>query len=77
MIRVLIWAVIAWLVVAGIRRIAAGGNGGAARGASSGAPEDMVRCAVCHLNVPKSEAIAIASGWACCPEHARAPSARP
>jgi len=77
LIRVIFWAVIAWAVITGIRRIASRANGGARRGASAGAPEDMVQCANCHLNVPKSEAIAVAGGWACCPEHAQSPAARP
>jgi len=69
LIRVIFWAVIAWVVIAGIRRLSSGARPGASRGA---APEDMVQCAICRLNVPKSEAIAIAGGWACCPEHAQA-----
>jgi uncharacterized protein len=77
LIRLIIWAVIAWVVIAGIRRIAVGGKRGANRGAAPDATEDMVRCAICRLNVPKSEAIAVAGGWACCPEHARAPAAHP
>lgn len=77
MIRVILWAVIAWVVVTGLRRLLAAGKPDANAAAAAPAPEQMVRCAVCNLNVPRSEAIAIPVGWACCPEHAQTPSARP
>ena len=75
MIRLLFWALIAWLAIAGVRKLAAGA--GAGRGPARAAAEDMVRCATCQLNLPKSEAIAFEGGWACCAEHARAPATRP
>ncbi len=77
LIRLLVWALIAWLVVVGVRRLAADARAGGTRRAAPAAAEDMVQCASCGLNVPRSEAIAIAGRWACCPEHARQPAARP
>jgi uncharacterized protein len=74
LIRLLFWALVAWLLIVGVRRLAAGGAAAAGR---SGAAEDMVRCSTCGLNLPKSEAIPMGGAWACCAEHARVPAARP
>ena len=65
------------LAYAGLRKLV---EGGARRGADSSrgpdaggaSAEDMVRCRVCGLNVPKSEALPIDGQWACCAQHARA-----
>jgi uncharacterized protein len=59
------------LFLVGVRRLAAGA-GGKGAGPRAAVAEDMVRCATCRLNLPKSEAIAVDGGWACCAEHARA-----
>jgi hypothetical protein len=76
LIRLLFWALIGWLLIVGVRKLASGGKGSGS-GANPPRAEDMVRCSTCRLNLPKSEAIPIAGGWACCAEHARAPAARP
>ncbi len=77
MIRVLFWALLAWVLVVAVRRLAGGGSQRAAGRDPGAAAEDMVQCATCRLNLPKSEAIAFDGGWACCAEHARAPAGRP
>lgn len=74
MIRLLFWFVIGALLVAAVRKI---GASPAQRGASGPrAAENIVRCCVCGLNLPQSEAQAVgpagaAPRWACCVEHAR------
>lgn len=70
MIRVLFWLVIGALAYAGLRKLAGGGRQGPGAPARRG-PENMVRCRVCGLNVPQSEAIAVGTEWACCAQHAR------
>jgi uncharacterized protein len=81
LIRLLFWALIGWLLILGVRKLTAGGKtragGGADSAVSPATAEDMVRCATCRLNLPKSEAVPFEGGWACCAEHARAPAARP
>jgi len=45
-------------------------RGGAARPRDSArAPESMVRCEVCGLNVPESDAYSHAGRWYCSREH--------
>jgi len=34
-------------------------------------PEDMVRCAVCKVNLPRSEALLSQGKFYCCDEHRR------
>lgn len=34
-------------------------------------PEDMVRCAVCQVNLPRSEALLSRGKFYCCDEHRR------
>ena len=36
---------------------------------SEKAPEDMVRCAMCQVNLPRSEAILSQGKFYCCDEH--------
>jgi hypothetical protein len=71
--RVIFWALVAWLAVMAIRRLSAGARPAARTGDAAVSAEDMVRCARCSLNLPKSEAIAVEGGWACCAAHAPAP----
>jgi uncharacterized protein len=69
--RLLFWCFIGWLLYAGLRRLY-GASGGAGRGPAAAPPsEEMVRCAACGLNLPKSEALAAGAGWACCAGHVR------
>jgi len=75
-IRLLFWAALAWLLVMGVRRLA-GGDRSAGQGPRAPAAEDMVRCVACQVNLPKSEALAVPGGWACCAEHAGGPAQRP
>lgn len=48
-------------------------RGPTATGRSRGrdAPEPMVRCDVCGLNLPQSEALVAQQRWFCCEEHRR------
>ncbi|HYA65491.1 MAG TPA: PP0621 family protein [Burkholderiaceae bacterium] len=78
-IRLLFWALIGVLVYWLVRRIARDSQPKARAQAPTAPAEDMVRCAVCGLNLPKSEALALDGQWACCAEHAkpRQPAVRP
>jgi uncharacterized protein len=79
--RVFFWLLLGALVYAGLRKLAAGrGDGGRppvppAAAPRAGAAENMVRCRVCGLNLPESEALRVGPQWACCAEHARTPGA--
>lgn len=80
MARLIFWFLIGALVYAGLRKLTRGGaQGPGARGADAagGRAEDMVRCRVCNLNLPKSEALAVGSEWACCAQHAGSSSPGP
>lgn len=78
MIRLIFWCLIGWLLYVGLRRLQGGASAPPPRQPGPGAPEDMVRCRVCGLNVPKSEAFPSGEGsWACCAEHARQADAAP
>ncbi len=77
MTRVLFWFLIGVLLVAGLRKLASGRQGGGASAAAAprtGAAENMVRCRVCGLNLPQSEALQVGAQWACCAQHAREPA---
>ena len=76
MIRLVFWLLVAFVVVAAIRRL-----GSRSEAASRTPPmERMVACRICGLNVPESEAVPVPGregaprAWACCPEHARSAS---
>jgi len=78
--RLLFWALIGAVAYLAVRRLARdGGSGVRQRAGSSQSAEDMVRCAVCGLNLPKSEALPLDGRWACCAEHARqqSPASQP
>lgn len=68
MIKLLIWFLLAWLVVTGLRKIAR--SEPASRPGAGNLQEEMVRCVRCGLHVPKSEAFPVDGGWACSPGHA-------
>jgi len=53
------------------------GRGSSAPDSSAGvAPaQDMVRCARCGLNLPRSEALGSSRAWACSAEHLPGPGA--
>ncbi len=78
--RVLFWLGLGLLLLIGLKRL-----GGGARRTGSGPAgatervEEMVRCASCSLNLPRSEAVPFAGGWACCAAHAKggSPAAQP
>jgi hypothetical protein len=76
MIRLVFWCLMGVLLYAGLRKLTGGGRGGAGadRRPDAGAEhvESMVRCRVCGLNLPKSEALPVGDQWACCAQHARA-----
>jgi uncharacterized protein len=65
--RVLFWLLVGGLLVLAVRRLARGPG----RSVAPAKAEDMVACAACGLNLPKSEAIAVDGHWACSTEHAR------
>lgn len=44
----------------------------APQGRQPGQAEDMVRCAVCGVNTPRSEAIFSGGNYFCCDEHRQA-----
>lgn len=44
---------------------------GRAEGAATRRSEAMVRCDVCGLNLPQSEALAVGERWYCSEEHRR------
>jgi uncharacterized protein len=46
-------------------------RGGQAKPPASKAPEDMVRCRVCGVNLPRSEAVLSRGRFYCCDEHRR------
>lgn len=48
-----------------------GGAQGGARRAGGARSEAMVRCDVCGLNLPQSEALGAGERWFCCEEHRR------
>jgi hypothetical protein len=81
MIRILFWLVIGALLAAGLRKLVADGERRGAGGAPRRA-EDMVRCCVCGLNLPQSEATpvrgdaAAPARWACGAPHARDAAAK-
>ncbi|SPE32647.1 conserved hypothetical protein [Burkholderiales bacterium] len=79
MTRLLFWCLIGLLFYLGLRKLGRGGSLGSARPAGGNPAEDMVRCAACGLNLPKSEALPLNGQWACCAEHARErqPAVRP
>lgn len=72
LIRLLFWLAVGALVVVAVKRLGAPRPGAAAAAPPPPAAEDMVRCAHCELNLPKSEAVACTAGWACSAAHARA-----
>lgn len=53
------------------RHMAAGKRGDASRPPDARAPEDMVRCQVCGVNMPRSEALLSRGRYYCCEEHRR------
>ena len=72
--RLLFWALIAFLVMGALRALSRGGSArnAAAPGPAPAAAENMVRCVQCGVNLPQSDAVRADGGWACCTEHARA-----
>jgi hypothetical protein len=74
MIRLLFWVIVGALLVAAVRKVAGGG----ARSGATPPPavENMVRCCVCGLNLPQSDALRVGGAgatperWACCAQHA-------
>ena len=76
--RVLFWLLLGVVVYAVLRSLGRAGRGagsgvgsGAAPGRAPAPSEDMVRCRVCGLNVPKSDALAAGPDWYCSDEHRR------
>jgi uncharacterized protein len=76
MIRLLLFLVIGALAVLGLRSLLRGPGPRADAAPRPAAPEDMVRCARCGLNLPRSEALRDGEGWACSQAHLRARDGR-
>jgi len=68
MARLLIWILLAVVVYAVVRNWSRAGAK-RARAATDQAPEAIVACAACGLNVPQSEAHVRAGRWYCSREH--------
>ncbi len=65
------------LVILGVylfRRMTSGRGGGASGPPPAKAAEDMVRCRLCGVNLPRSEAVLSRERFYCCDEHRRADS---
>jgi uncharacterized protein len=61
--------VVIWLM-RGTRRME--GDGAARRPSAPPPPQDMVECPVCHVHLPRAEALAGPGGQVyCCAEHSR------
>jgi len=65
--RLLFWIILGAIVYALLKGWARGGAAAARRRAP--APETMVRCEACGLNVPESDAITRDGRWFCSQEH--------
>ncbi|HEX7155633.1 MAG TPA: PP0621 family protein [Burkholderiaceae bacterium] len=74
--RLLFWLLLGVVVYAVLKAWARPGGSRAAPGGPAERSEDMVRCQVCGLNTPKSEALAVGSAWYCSEEHRRIGAAR-
>jgi uncharacterized protein len=70
--RILFWLLVALAAYIGYRWWRIKQQAAAVRGAAGPAKvESMVRCDVCGLNLPQSEAIGAANRWYCSEEHRR------
>jgi uncharacterized protein len=67
MVRILFWIVLAVVVYAVMKSWSRAGA--RRRSEADKAPEPIVRCAACGLNVPRSEALARGGQWYCSREH--------
>ena len=68
--RLLFWLLLGVVVYAVLRAWGRAGTR-AAPGRPPAPSEDMVRCQVCGLNMPKSDALAAGPAWYCSEEHRR------
>lgn len=66
MLKLLLLAVVVWLVVVLLRHYRRGVD---APRAASPKPEDMVRCAECGVYLPKSASILKHGAYYCCEQH--------
>lgn len=67
-LRLLAWLGAAWLIYQGLHSLR---RRWAPPPTTTRSAQAMVRCLVCGLNLPQSEAVAAGQRWACCVEHAR------
>jgi uncharacterized protein len=68
--RLLFWIILGAIVYALLKGWARGGRGAAsAARRRASAPETMVRCESCGLNVPESDAFTRDGRWYCSREH--------
>jgi uncharacterized protein len=66
--RLLFWIILGAIVYAVLKGWARGGGSAPAR-RHAAAPETMVRCEACGLNVPESDAFSRDGRWFCSREH--------
>ena len=72
--KIVVVILITVLVVYVVRRMAQNRDGGQLKppaGSRKGKVEDMVKCKVCGVNLPRSEAILSHGRIYCCDEHRR------
>jgi uncharacterized protein len=67
--RLLFWILLAAVAYAALKGWSRTGGGRVGGRGPNRAPETIVRCAVCGLNVPQSEALACDGQWYCSREH--------
>lgn len=68
MTKILVIVLITVLLVMWLKRMGSKRDG-AGRPPQAKAPEDMVRCKVCSVNLPRSEAILSQGQFYCCEAH--------
>lgn len=71
MLKLLLLAFGVWLIYSMLKRHAAGARRDDEARPSPPAQEDMVRCAVCGVHLPRSEASLSGDEFFCCDEHRR------
>lgn len=67
MVKILLLAIIVWLLFVVIRRY----NRSLHSGPASGTPDSalMVQCRHCGLHIPRDDSIAVGGDYYCCEEH--------
>lgn len=71
MLKLLLLAFAVWVIYSMLKRYAAGPPRDDEAPPAPPAQEDMVRCVVCGVHLPRSEAILSRGEFFCCDEHRR------